>query len=251
MNFKRNILLAATLAWAMNTHADSDGPAMADRDPAPGTPGSWNADRWEFKVTLDDREIGYHNFEVRQHDGLEQIDSEARFKVNVLFITAYKYAHDNSETWKNDCLRSIESVTNDNGTDYDISGAVTSEGFSLLRNEVRTALEQECVQTFAYWNPGILEAQRLLNSQTGEVEPVQIDFLGEKNVVVDGLNVPSDEYVISTPNGDIKVWYAQANGQWLGLETLTEGDRLLRYEPVIIPGSLRAHDLTAGIINAP
>ncbi len=246
MKMMRYLLLAATFMLALNSHAISDGPEQADIDPGP-----LNSERWEFRVMLDDREIGYHNFEVRQQDNLEQVDTEARFKVRVMLFTAYQYAHDNSETWQGDCLRSIESVTNDNGTDYDISGAMTSEGFSLLRNEVRIALEQDCLQTFAYWNPDILEAQTLLNSQTGEVEPVSIDFLGEKEVLVQGVNVRSDEYVISTPNGDIKVWYAQDNGQWLGLETRTEGDRLLRYEPLSVPGPLKVEGRTAGITTAP
>lgn len=240
----QSLLLAATVSWTMNSHAISDDPAQPDLD-------TLDSERWEFRVMLDEREIGYHHFEVRQQDGLEQVDTEARFRVRVMFFTAYQYVHDNSETWQGDCLRSIESVTNDNGTDYDISGAVTSDGFSLLRNEVRTALEQDCLQTFAYWNPDILKAQMLLNSQTGEVEPVSIDFLGEKQVAVHGVNVRSDEYVISTPNGDIKVWYAQDNGQWLGLETLTEGDRLLRYEPLAVPGPIEVQGHTAVVTNAP
>jgi len=244
-------LIALTVVWTMHSHAVNDETAMAGGDVDPLGSERWTAERWEFRVMLDDREIGYHNFEVRQQDGLERVDTEARFKVRVMFITAYQYVHDNSETWNGDCLRSINSVTNDNGTDYDISGTVTNDGFSLLRNEVRTALEQDCLQTFAYWNPGILNAQMLLNSQTGEVEPVSIDFLGEKEVIVDGVKVRSDEYVISTPNGDINVWYAQNNGQWLGLETRTEGDRMLRYEPLTVPEPLKVQGRTAAITGAP
>lgn len=194
-----------------------------------------NPERWEFKVTLDDREIGYHHFERSQSGKLEHMDIEARFKVQVMFFTAYQYAHDNRETWDGDCLMSIESTTNDNGTDYAISGTESGNGFSLMRNQERASFEQDCVQTFAYWNPDILDADVLLNAQTGQQQPVSIVFSGERDIELQGVNIRSDEYVISTPDGDITVWYAQDSRRWLGLETLTDGDRVLRYEPLLVP----------------
>ncbi len=234
-------LLLAGLFLGFAAHASADAPPLPDAGP----------ERWEFRVTLDDREIGYHHFERRQFGELEQVDIEARFEVRVLFITAYRYAHDNSETWSGDCLQTIESSTNDNGTDYAISGTDSSQGFSLLRNEERAELEQDCVQTFAYWNPDILDATLLLNAQTGQVQPVSIEFRGQTEVALRGASVPSDEYVISTPDGDITVWYAQDSRQWLGLETLADGDRVLRYEPLLVPATPGTPEQFAGAVSAP
>lgn len=237
-----NILTAIVFAGAMTSHAATENLTNSS-DHA--------ADRWEFKVLLDDREIGYHHFEVRQHEDLEKVDTEARFKVRVMFFTAYRYAHNNSETWQDNCLQTIESQTNDNGTNYAVSGTDSGEGFSLLRNQEAAKLEQECLQTFAYWNPEILDADKLLNSQTGKVQPVSIDFLGERDIEVNGSKIRSNEYVISTPDGDITVWYAQGSQQWLGLETRTEGDRLLRYQPVHVPERQGIHQATPNMSTAP
>lgn len=231
----------AVLAWSLAGHACSQTAASAEPGP----------DRWEFRVTLDDREIGYHHFERSQSGSLEQVDIEARFKVKVMFFTAYQYAHDNSETWDGNCLKSIESTTDDNGTDYAISGSESGSGFSLVRNQEPASLTQDCIQTFAYWNPDILNADVLLNAQTGQHQPVDIVFQGQRNIEVRGVDVPSDEYVISTPDGNIAVWYAQDSRQWLGLETLTEGDRVLRYEPLNVPILHGTPERLADSTNAP
>jgi len=82
--------------------------------------------------------------------------------------------------------------------------------------------------SFAYWDPRILEADRLLNSQTGELVPVQVAALGPDSVPVRGVLRPASRYRISGRNLQIDVWYA--DGSWVGLEALTEGGRRLRYE---------------------
>ncbi len=213
--------------------------ALADlAEEPPGTTG----DRalWEFQVLLDGREIGYHRFDVQDQGEVERVDIEARFEVEFMFITAYRYVHDNLETWQGDCLREIESSTDDNGKQYEIAGQAWEGGFTLDRNEATEALDTPCLQTFAYWNPDILRAERLLNAQTGEWKPVTIESLGTTPFEVAGEPVAAEEYRLLIPDGAIRLWYQEGNGQWLGLETETQGGRILRYEPLTLPMPPRA-----------
>lgn len=82
--------------------------------------------------------------------------------------------------------------------------------------------------TFAYWNPQILKARRLLNAQTGELLPVTVTPQGEETVEVRGKPVAAHRYRISGPRLQIDLWYAGA--RWVALEALAEGGRRLRYE---------------------
>jgi len=85
----------------------------------------------------------------------------------------------------------------------------------------------ECVQTFAYWNPSILRATRLLNPQTGEYEPVQISELGSD--VIAGQ--PAERFRLiggGTTPLKIDLWYSPAR-DWLALESRTPEGRTLRY----------------------
>jgi len=83
------------------------------------------------------------------------------------------------------------------------------------------------VQTFAYWNPSILEASHLLNPQTGEYVPVKTLLMGRE--IVGGQ--PADRYRLigegRTPL-QIDLWYSPGR-DWLALESLTPEGHRLRY----------------------
>jgi hypothetical protein len=71
---------------------------------------------WDFRVFLDDKEIGTHRFDLLDKGGGErQLVSKARMAVKVLFVTAYTYDHHDVEHWNGDCLTRLSSKTDDNG----------------------------------------------------------------------------------------------------------------------------------------
>lgn len=203
-------------------------------------------EQWRFRVMLDDKPIGYHRFEVREQGDMEVVDIEARFEVEVLFVTAYRYKHDNQETWRGECLQAIRSTTDDNGERFEVRGKAGDGAFTLERNDSEEDVQAECLKTFAYWNPDILQADRLLNAQTGEVKPVNVRSVGATDFEFDGATIPSDEYVIEAPDGDIRLWYQADNRQWLGLETRARGDRTLRYVPESLP---QPPESVAAVVN--
>ena len=90
--------------------------------------------RWRFRVLLDDREIGYHDFSVRREGASERVEIRAQFDVRILFINAYRYRHENTEVWQHGCLARIESQTDDNGERLQVLGASADNGFSLTTN---------------------------------------------------------------------------------------------------------------------
>lgn len=167
---------------------------------------------WDFRVFLDDREIGRHRFELRSDAGGRSLTSEARFEVRVLGIPAYRYEHAASERWRGDCLESLRARTNDNGSRSEVDWREREGG---------------CTLSFAYWNTRILDARRLLNAQTGVVEPVSFTARGEETIQVRGLPVLAQRHRLNGAKLAIDLWYA--GGEWVALESATAGGRLLRY----------------------
>jgi len=166
---------------------------------------------WRFNVSLDGKPIGNHRFVLRDVGESRELTSEARFRVRVLFFDAYRYDHRALETWRGDCLQQLDASTEVNGK----------------RTVVDVTPRDECVQTFAYWNPSILRASRLLNPQTGEYVPVQVRDLGseilagqmaERFRLIGGGQTPME----------IDLWYSPAR-DWLALESRTPEGRTLRY----------------------
>jgi len=191
------------------------------------------ADEWRFNVLLDGKRIGYHRFQVRADGPKRELLSEARFTVRFLFVSAYRYAHDDHEIWSQECLAQLEANTNDNGARRVVNGLRRDSRFAVSSAE-RTVELEPCVQTFAYWNPEILHADHLLNPQTGEYVPVRISNVGVESLVARGIRQPVEHYRIvgaATIGGALQIdlWYS-LDKNWLALESLTVDGRHLRYE---------------------
>jgi len=182
---------------------------------------------WRFRVYLDDKPIGYHHFTISQAGELVQMTTQARFDVEFLKISLFKYRHDNIERWSSQCLNSIASTTNENGTLFRVDGNVTDSGFRLSSNTGDTTLAP-CISTFAYWDKSFLQHDRLLNSQTGEYLEVDVAELGKQSLMIGDTSVAVNRYRLTADKIDIEVWYS-GNEQWLGLQSTTDKGRLIRY----------------------
>jgi hypothetical protein len=193
-------------------------------------PSSDGADssEWNFEVFLGDSRVGYHNFKLVQVDDRQRLISEARFKVKLLFLTLYKYRHENSEIWQGECLQSIESQTDANGKKFAVLGSQGPDVFEVqatgLRNEV-----SGCVKTFAYWNPDFLKESALLNPQTGEILPVNVEVLSGETITVRGRDVEARRYRLQAKGMNLDLWYSK-DGDWLGLRSTTKDGHTIRYE---------------------
>jgi hypothetical protein len=197
-----------------------------------GATGKLSNSEWRFNVLLDGKHVGYHLFRLNEANGARELVSEARFNVKFLFITAYRYAHDATERWQGECLTRIDASTNDNGTKKFVRGEPREGRFIVATGKSSASLES-CVMTFAYWNPSILAAARLLNPQTGEYVAVQVMPMGADTVIARGVTQRADRYrLLGESSGEkmqIDLWYS-TDKQWLALESLTPEGHRLRYQ---------------------
>ncbi|NJN39855.1 MAG: hypothetical protein HC807_01915 [Gammaproteobacteria bacterium] len=178
-------------------------------------------------MLLDGREIGQHQYTLRTEGKEHELRSDANFDVRILFVSAYRYDHSAVERWKDGCLQSLDARTVTNGEREAVSAAARGDRL-VVEGPSGRGEHAGCVKSFAYWDPQILRARRLLNSQTGELLPVTVTPQGAETVEVRGERLAADRHRITGPSLRIDVWYA--NGQWVGLEAATEGGRRLRYE---------------------
>jgi len=182
---------------------------------------------WRFTAYLDDKPIGYHRFALSEENGERRLVSEARFDVKFLFVSAYRYAHDNREYWHGDCLARIEAVTDANGKNYRVRGRLTNDEFEVDTGREQTALPA-CVMSFAYWNPQFLQQPRLLNAQNGEYLDVSVRDLGADTITVRGTEQPARRYRLEARGFQIELWYSLQR-EWLALDSITESGKRLRY----------------------
>lgn len=183
---------------------------------------------WNFKVYLDDQPVGYHRFTVSGQPTERQVHSQARFDVKLLMIPFYNYVHEARETWRGDCLAGLSARTDDNGEKTDVNGEEAAGRFRLTTNRKPAELP-ECVWTFAYWHPAMVEQKRLLNPQTGEYLPVRIELKGEETIKAAGVERKAKRYLLDAGKFRIELWYGADDRHWLALDSTLEGGRQLHY----------------------
>ena len=184
---------------------------------------------WQFRVFLDGEEIGYHKVHLSHEGDEKRVRVEANFKVNFLFITAYRYQHETEEIWQGSCLAEIQSSTNDNGEQLFIRSLNADQGFAIQTHNGQQQL-QGCVRSFAYWDPELLKADRLLNTQTGEYQQVKMIELGNQPIEIDGQNVDAWQYRLLVEDKSIDLWYT-SDRNWIALKSITEGGYRISYYP--------------------
>ena len=177
-----------------------------------------SAKEWVFDAILNDELIGQHTF-IYEDD---RTISKANFKFEFLLMD-FIYQHNSIETWDKNCLKSISSKTNDDGDLYQVTGQIVADGFLISSNQEKTLLPQ-CIMTFAYGNPEILNQKKLMNSQNGEFLDIDVKLIREENFILKGEKILTNLWQISAEsnNGDILIhlWYDK-DMQWVGLKTST------------------------------
>lgn len=186
-----------------------------------------NTRSYDFKVYLDESEIGSHRFEILSDTDTQQVRSEADFDVKFLFFSAYQYRHSNTEIWQGECLKAINATTDDNGERLFVRGERADDALVLETSEGERTVKG-CIRSFAYWDLDLINSTHLLNSQTGELEPVEVKDLGTSSIEYQGREVPAEHYIIRGEDLSIELWYSTER-EWLALESTLENGKRLRY----------------------
>jgi hypothetical protein len=183
---------------------------------------------WRFRVLLDDKEIGTHEYFLKPLGDGSMLKSMANFEYKLLFVKLYEYRHEAIETWSGNCLTEIESTTNENGEPSEVSGVLENDRFVIHGSSGAKDLPL-CNMTFAYWNPDFLKQNRLIDVQNGELVDVNFSAPEKVEIPVKGKNQPSIRYMLKAGELEIVLWYSESF-EWLALETEVRGGRRLRYE---------------------
>ena len=168
---------------------------------------------WNFEARLDGKPIGTHRFLVSGTPQAREVRSDAAFVVRMLGIPVYRYTHHAEEHWQGDCLRGLKSQTDDDGTPA----------------RVDQAFDAGCLMAFAYWNPRLISQQRLVDPQTGRVEPVHFQALPPAQILVGGEPMAAQGWRLQTAKQRITLWYAADTGRWIALDADAAGGRKLSY----------------------
>ena len=201
-------------------------PLLLLNQPSMAIPAS--SEHWYFKAFIDDREVGYHSFDVTRDGRWIYLSSRADFEYRLLRIPLFSYTHQVRERYdENFCLDYIESSTETRREKIALNGQRTQGGFTVntIEGGVGEDLSVPCLTTFAYWSTKLLSQNQLLNGQDGRLMPVTIEPI-TTDETEDGAR---KSYRLRADSLDLTLHYS-VDGQWLGLESLLPAGRRLIYK---------------------
>ena len=187
-----------------------------------------------FDVLRGGSSIGSHVLTFRQDGEDLLVDVAIDLRVRIALITAYRYTHRNTERWRDGRVVSIDTVTNDDGRDLQVTGRATDEGFVVDGSEGRLVAPPDILTT-SYWQQGITQVDSALDTQNGIIRQFTVTEGPSELIDGNGGRIPGQRYRF---DGDLNldVWYS-AQAEWVGLAFEVRGSAIT-YERVRQVGSI-------------
>ena len=163
-----------------------------------------------FDVLRNGRKVGSHSVSFVEEAGGLRVESRMHLSLRLWFVEAYHFEYRSTERWCGDQLESLSAVTNDNGTQTQVSAARHGDALRLHAPAGSVLVYGRAFAT-NHWHPGVLQASQVLNTLTGQLNRVRLRNCSER--LPDAIGAACHEY-----QGDLqaKVWY-DADGHWRGL----------------------------------
>lgn len=158
-----------------------------------------------FDVMRQGTKIGTDTFDVTRNGDRTSVKITTHILVKVAFITAYRYDHSETESWKGDQLVAFRSTTDDNGTTHDVSATQTGGKLAMLVDGA-PATAAKTIAPASVWNPDIAKHPQLFDPADGKRMAVRAHDLGEETVRVNGA--PQQlQHVKLTGEFDRDLWF--------------------------------------------
>jgi hypothetical protein len=143
-----------------------------------------------------------------QDDGTVTMSGQARINLRVLLVT-YRYSYAGTEVWKGGKLQQLQSRTNDNGKQFDVTAQADQNGLRVRVNNQEGRAPADAWLT-TYWRlpePNARQGNKtLLDADTGRVLNATLQYVGATQLSVAGAVQNCAHYRLS---GQVQVdlWY--------------------------------------------
>lgn len=140
-----------------------------------------------FAAFRNGERIGTHKLDFQREGNRLVVSTSIDLAVKMMGFTAYRYTHRSREVWAGDELWSLESSTDDDGTQYsvriarDAKSLVVDRSMPGARDRVREIAPPGTLPS-TQWNVRQTSQSALLNSQKGTMEKIRVTPLGRDSV---------------------------------------------------------------------
>ncbi|MEM7651448.1 MAG: DUF6134 family protein [Pseudomonadota bacterium] len=176
-----------------------------------------------FQILRNGSDFGEHRVAFDKQGDKTNVQIDINMKYALGPVALFRYEHSNEEQWKGDTILSMDSQTYDDGDDYNVN-ASWGNALTVQVNGESFETSPQFYST-SYWNPVTLEADKLLNTQKGQVEDIEVTYVGREDFTTGVETLQADRYQIES-KVPIEVWYDAKTRQWVGLAFNVRGSEI-------------------------
>lgn len=149
-----------------------------------------------FDVVREGSKIGSDTFDITRQGDTTNVTVKTHILVKIMFVTAYRYDHTETGTWKGRQLVSFTSTTDDNGKAHEIKAAQSGNKVALTVDGASSAAPK-AIQPASLWGAAVSKQPQIFDPANGKRMAVKVQDLGDETVSVNGVPQQLDHVKLS------------------------------------------------------
>ena len=173
----------------------------------------------KFDIIRKNKVIGSHEIKFIENDDILLVETNINIEVKILFITAYKFEHQSTETWDKGNFIKIEAHSDfEDEREYFIKGHDENNLFLASGMDGKLKLDENILPS-NFWNINILKEKEIFDTQKGIMRKIEVKDLGSEEIKVNRINIKCNKYLFNAsrnpkdkgPFPEYTLWYAENN----------------------------------------
>ena len=176
-------------------------------------------DEVKFDVIRKNKVIGSHEITFTEKNNVLLVKTNINVEVKVMFISAYEFSHQSTETWINGNFTKIVAHTDfEDEREYFINGQDNNDSFLASGMDGELELDKNILPS-NFWNINILKQKEIFDTQKGVVRTIDVEDLGYEEIKVNKKNIKCNKFIFNAsrnskdkgPFPEYTLWYNENN----------------------------------------
>ncbi len=184
----------------------------------------------KFDVIRKNKVIGSHEITFTKNNEILLVKTNVDIEVKILFVSAYEFAHQSTETWINGDFTEIVAHTDfEDEREYFIKGQDNNDSFLAFGMNGKLNLDKNILPS-NFWNIDVLNQKEIFDTQKGIARTIDVEDLGYEEIKVNKKNVKCNKFIFNAssnskdkgPFPEYTLWYDE-NDELMKFQFKDEG----------------------------
>jgi hypothetical protein len=173
----------------------------------------------KFDVIRKNKVIGSHEIRFTENDDVLIVETNIDIEVKVLFVSAYEFAHQSTETWISGNFTKITAHSDfEDEREYFIKGQDNNDSFLASGMDGKLELNKNILPS-NFWNIDVLKQKEIFDTQKGVARTIEVEELGYEEIKVNKENIKCKKFILNAssnpkdkgPFPEYTLWYDENN----------------------------------------